>query len=101
MELNHGAVYISKYSHHNISHAVKRFQGNYNMFYIRKGHLSAYEYILFSGRSPWPRFLKRGSAAASLLTGGLESRRGRACLSLVSVSCCQVEVSASRLSLVQ
>ena len=40
MELNHGAVYISKYSHHNISKIVQRFQGNYNTFYIRKGHRS-------------------------------------------------------------
>ena len=85
MELNHGVVYISKYSYHSISHIVKRFQGNYNTFYISKGHLSAYEYILFSGRSRWPRFLRRGSAAASLLAGGLEFRRGCACLSLVSV----------------
>jgi len=70
MELKHGAVHISKYSHHNISHIAKRFQGNYNTLYIRKGHLSAYEYILFSGRSRWPRVLKRGSAAASLLASG-------------------------------
>jgi len=93
MELNHGAVYISKYSYHTISHIVKRFQGNYNTFYIRKGHLSAYEYILFSGRSRWPCFPKRGSAPASLLAGGFESHWGCTCLSLVSVTCCQVQVS--------
>ena len=29
----------------------KRFQGKYNTFYIRKGNLSAYDHILFSGQS--------------------------------------------------
>jgi hypothetical protein len=33
--------------------------------------------------------------------GGFESRRGHECLSLVSVVCCQVEVSATGWSLVQ
>jgi len=32
---------------------------------------------------------------------GFESRRGRRCMSVVSVVCCQVEVSASVRSLVQ
>ena len=40
------------------------------------------------GRSQWPRGLRRGSVAALL-------RRGHGCLSVVSVVCCQVEVSAT------
>jgi len=35
------------------------------------------------------------------LACGFESRAGHGCLSLVSVVCCQVEVSATSLSLVQ
>ena len=41
----------------------------------------------------------RWSAAAHLLSCGFESRRGHEYLSLVSVVCCQVEVSASGWSL--
>jgi hypothetical protein len=44
-------------------------------------------------RFQWPRGIKRGSAATRFL--GFESRRGHGCQSLVSVVCCQVEVSAS------
>jgi hypothetical protein len=44
------------------------------------------------GRSQWPRGLRRGSATAGLL--GLRVR-------VVSIVCCQVEVSASGWSLVQ
>jgi hypothetical protein len=52
-------------------------------------------------RSRWPRSLRRGSAAAGL--PGLRFRipPGHGCLSLVSVVCCQVEVSATGWSLVQ
>ena len=53
------------------------------------------------GRSQWPRDLRRRSAASRLLRlrvrfppvfggGG-----GQGCLSVVSVACCQVEVSAT------
>jgi len=41
------------------------------------------------------------SAAASLLRFGFESHRRHGCLSVVSVVCCQVEVSATSWSLVQ
>jgi len=43
-----------------------------------------------SDRSVWRR-----SAAARLLRFGFESHRGHGCLSIVSVVCCQVEVSAT------
>ena len=49
--------------------------------------------VLFpSGRSQWPSGLRRGSAADRLL--------GHGCLSVGSVVCCQVEVSATGRSLV-
>jgi hypothetical protein len=43
----------------------------------------------------WTRGLRRGSAAVRLLGLWFESRRGHGCLSVVSVVCCQVEVSAT------
>ena len=53
---------------------------------------------LYTGRSQWPRGLRRISAAAGLL--GLWVRiRGHGCLSVVSVVYCQTEVSASGWSL--
>ena len=54
------------------------------------------------GRSQWPRGLRCRSAACSLCWDrGFESHRGHGCLSVVSVVCCQVEVSATSWSLVQ
>jgi hypothetical protein len=58
--------------------------------------------IIYFCRSQWPRGLRRRSAAVRLL--GLRVRippGGHGCLSLVSVVCCQVEISASGWSLVQ
>jgi hypothetical protein len=49
------------------------------------------------GRSQWPRRLR----PFACWDCGFESRRGHGCLSVVSVVCCQVEVSASGWSLVQ
>jgi hypothetical protein len=49
--------------------------------------------------SRWLRGLRRGSAAALLLRLGVRTRRRHACLSLVSVVRCQVEVSATDRSL--
>jgi len=46
-------------------------------------------------RSEWPRGLRQRSAAARMLSCGFESHRGHGCLSVVSVVCCQVEVSAT------
>jgi hypothetical protein len=53
------------------------------------------------GRSRWPRRLSCGSAASRLLGLWVRIPPGHGCLFLVSVVCCQVEVSASGWSLVQ
>jgi hypothetical protein len=53
------------------------------------------------GRSKWPRVLRCGSSAARLLRLGVRIPPGHGSLSVVSVVCCQVEVSASGQSLVQ
>jgi len=47
------------------------------------------------GRSQWPRGLMRRSAAARLLRFWVRNPPGLGCLSVVSVVCCQVEVSAT------
>jgi len=57
---------------------------------------------LLRPRPQWPRDLRRRSAAARLL--GLwfsNPAGGNGCLSVVSVVCCQVEISATGWSLVQ
>ena len=46
-------------------------------------------------RSQWPHGLRRGSAAARLLRFWVRIPQGYGCLSVVSVVCCQVEVSAT------
>ena len=51
-------------------------------------------------RSQWPRNLRRGSAAAQLLGLWVRIPRG-ARMSVVSVVCCQVQVSAKGRSLDQ
>jgi hypothetical protein len=56
---------------------------------------------LMISRSQWRRRLGHGSAAARLLHLWVRIPPGIWCLSLVSVACCQVEVSASGWSLVQ
>jgi hypothetical protein len=43
----------------------------------------------------WPREIRRVSAAARVLGLWVQSYRGHGCLSVVSVLCCQVEVSAT------
>ena len=45
------------------------------------------------GRSQWPRGLRRRSAVARLLRLWVRIPPGHGCLSVVSVVCCQVEVS--------
>ena len=52
-------------------------------------------------RSQWPRGLRRRSAAARLLRSWVWIPRGHRSFSVVSVVCCQVEVSATSWSLVQ
>jgi hypothetical protein len=56
--------------------------------------------LLYVGRNQWPCGLRRGSATACLRYCRFESRRGHGCLPLMSVVCCQVEVSASSRPLV-
>jgi len=52
-------------------------------------------------RSQWPCGLRRWSAAARLLRSWVRIPPGHGCLSVVSVVCSQVEVSATNWSLVQ
>ena len=52
-------------------------------------------------RSQWPNGLRRGSAATRLSGSWDRIPPGQQCLSLESVVCCQVEISASGWSLVQ
>jgi len=54
-------------------------------------------------RSQWLRGLRRRSGCAPLACWdcGFESRRGHGCVSLVSVGCCQVDVTATSRSLFQ
>ena len=59
-------------------------------------------YIQETRRSQWPRGLRRGSAAARLLRSWDRILPGgHGCLSVVGVVCCQVEVSATSVSLFQ
>jgi hypothetical protein len=51
--------------------------------------------ILFIRRSQWPRGLRPRSTAARLLRSWVRIHQGHRCLSVVSVVCCQVEVSAT------
>ena len=64
-------------------------------------HPSYFKYQNNIHRYQGPRGLKRWSSAARLLRFGFEFHRGHGCLCVVSVVCCQVEVSATSWSLVQ
>ena len=59
------------------------------------------KYIESKCRSQWPRGLRRKSEAARLLRSWVRIPPGHGCLSVVSVVCCQVVVSATSWSLVQ
>ena len=61
----------------------------------------SYLYSKFQCLSQWPRGLRRGCAPARFLGLWLEFLRRHGYLSLASVVCCQVEVSATGLSFVQ
>jgi hypothetical protein len=52
-------------------------------------------------RSQWPRGLRHRSSVARLLRLCVRIPPGHGCLSVVSVVCCQVEVSATDWSLIQ
>jgi hypothetical protein len=58
-------------------------------------------YYLFICQPRWPRGLRRRSMAARLLGLRIRIPPGAGCLSVVCVVCCQVEISATRWSLVQ
>jgi len=52
-------------------------------------------------RSQWPRCLRHRSTAAHQWECGFQCQMGHGCLSVVSVVCCQTEVSVTGRSLVQ
>ena len=60
-----------------------------------------YYYYYYYCRSRWSRGLRRVSAAVCFLGLRVRITPGHGCRSLVSVVCCQVEVSASDWSFVQ
>jgi hypothetical protein len=51
--------------------------------------------MYLKGQSQWPHGLRCGSAAARIAGSNPAGGGEHGCLSLVSVVCCQVEVSAS------
>ena len=71
---------------------------NWNNFIIS---MIIKNYYISHSRSQWPRGLRRRSAAARLLRLWVRIPPGHGCLSVVSVVCCQVEVSETSRSLVQ
>jgi hypothetical protein len=63
-----------------------------------KGHVVSVLMVIIQQLRPsqWPRGLRRGSAAVCLLGLRVRIHPGAwLCVSLLSVVCCQVEVSAS------
>ena len=75
-----------------------------NLDYLRFLPVYIYIYIyiyIITGRSRLPCGLRRGPAAACLLVLWVRISPGNGCLSIVSIVCCQVEVSASDWSSVQ
>jgi hypothetical protein len=73
-----------------------------NVVWVRDKQISK-KYGQITGRMPIPvaRGLRRGSAAACLLRLRVRIPPGHGCLSLVSVVCCRVDVSATGRSFVQ
>ena len=65
----------------------------------RVDHNFTFPYI-FMDRSRWPHGLNCGSVATCLLGLWVRIPRGHECSSVLSIECCQVEVSASGRSLV-
>jgi len=78
---------------------------NWNLQYLHFPVVKHWEAIRYSKecRSQWPRGRRPtlGLRALACWDGGFESHRGHRCLSVVSVVCCQVEISATSWSLVQ
>ena len=82
------------------NYSTKMFTRKATPIRITSFRIIGFNYIPYYSRSQWPRDLKCGFAAARLLGLWVRIPPG-VCLSLVSVVCCQVEVSATGLSLVQ
>jgi hypothetical protein len=68
---------------------------------LQFNHLKEEFHLTHACRSQWLRPLGVGLRPLACWNCGFESHRVHGCLSLVSVVCCQVEVSASGLSLLQ
>jgi hypothetical protein len=62
---------------------------------LMKIYFRVFYLTVLKDRSQWPLSLRRGSAAAGLLGLWVRIPPGHGCLSLGSVVCCQVEISAS------
>jgi hypothetical protein len=60
----------------------------------RNEHMILEKTKYYYGQSQQPRDLRRRSTTARLLRSLFKSHQGHGCLSVVSVVCCQVEVSA-------
>jgi len=92
-------------SYHIISYQIpevtRRTRGNNSIFLRIFVQLKKLDTINIYCRSQWPCGLRRRSAAARLLRSWVRIPPGHGYLSVVSVVCCQVEVSATRWSLVQ
>ena len=74
---------------------------NYNLMHCLQNSSELYLPFVPHSLSQWPRGLRRGSAATHLLGLRVRIPPGHGCLSLVNVVCCQVQVSALGLSLIQ
>jgi len=78
--------------------ALFKFESRcYRRVWVQEAHHAGKYYVYLSR---WPRGLRRRSTAARLLRLWVRIPPG-ACLPVVSVVCCQVEVSATHWSLVQ
>jgi hypothetical protein len=62
-----------------------------------KGEYLIIQTLNTASPTPWPRCVRRVSSAVPLLGCWAGNTPGRVCLSVVSVVCCQVEVSCDRL----
>ena len=89
---------------------LDRFIIHIEWFCLWSSLVFLYEYLslhviethnLWICRSQWPRGLRRRSSATRLLRLWVRIPLGHVCLSVVSVVCCHVEVSATDWSLVQ
>ena len=75
---------------------MQGFHGYFSLNIKRNIHKRCFDTVTNPGQSQWPRGLRRRSAAARLLgiVGSNPTEGMDVCL-LLSVVCCQVEVSAT------